>query len=139
MRATLHDRAPNTYYGQWLGKRRCLRVSNRPPLPIMSSRRAPDSLPLTFRSEISQRIARRRVGNFCIDHKEKSAHLAKGRAPGDDHALTASIQATALQLKGRELRLVEVGELVLFHHLAHEADILLAELGILHQLADQAI
>jgi RHS repeat-associated protein len=35
---------------------------------------------LTFRSEISQGIARRCVGNFCVDQKEKSARLAKRRA-----------------------------------------------------------
>ena len=67
-------------------KRRCFRASNCPPLPTMSSRRAPDSGPLTFRSEISQGIARCRVGNFCVDQKEKSARLAKGRASSDDHA-----------------------------------------------------
>ena len=38
------------------------------------------------RSEISQGIARRRVGNLCLDHKEKSARLAKWRGPSDDHA-----------------------------------------------------
>jgi len=53
----------------------------------MRSLRAPDSGPLTVRSEISQGIARRRVGNFCIDQKEKSARLAKWRASSDDHAV----------------------------------------------------
>src|SRR5579871_5252190 len=61
------------------GKSRCLRASKRRPLPIMSSLRAPDSGPLTFRSEISQGTARRHVGNLCLDHKEKSARLAKWR------------------------------------------------------------
>ena len=65
------------------GKSRCLRASNRRPLPIMSSLRAPDLGPLTFRSEISQGIARRRVGNLRVDQKEKSARLAKGRASRD--------------------------------------------------------
>jgi hypothetical protein len=46
----------------------------------MSWLRAPDSWPWTFRSEISQAIARRRVGNFCVDQKEKSAPLAKVEA-----------------------------------------------------------
>jgi hypothetical protein len=40
---------------------------------------------LTFRSEISQGIARRRVGNLCVDQKEKSARQAKRRASGGDH------------------------------------------------------
>jgi hypothetical protein len=57
----------------------------------MSSLPAPDSGPLTFRSEISQGIARRRVGNLCVDQKEKSARLTKWRTSSDDHALTASI------------------------------------------------
>jgi hypothetical protein len=70
MRATLHDHAPNTYYGQWPGESRCFRASNRRPMPTMSPLRAPDSWPLTFWSEISQEIARRRVGNLCVDQKE---------------------------------------------------------------------
>jgi hypothetical protein len=86
MRATLHDDAPNTYYGQWPGKSRCFRASDRPPLPIVSSLRAPDSGSLTFRSEISQGIARHRVGNLCVDQKEKYAPQSKSRASSDDHA-----------------------------------------------------
>jgi hypothetical protein len=53
---------------------------NRRPLPMMSSLRAPESRPLTFRSEISQGIACRRVESLCVDQKEKSARQAKGRA-----------------------------------------------------------
>jgi hypothetical protein len=45
----------------------------RRPLSMMRSLCAPDSGPLMVRSEISQGIARRRVGNFCVDQKEKSA------------------------------------------------------------------
>ena len=72
MRATLHDPAPNTYYGQWPGRKsRCLRASNRRPLPMMSALRAPDSWPLTFRSEISQRIARRCSWKFVCRPKRK--------------------------------------------------------------------
>src|SRR5690242_21541157 len=51
-------------------KRRYFRTSNRRLLPITSSLRTPASWPLTFRSEISQGIARRRVGNLRIDQKE---------------------------------------------------------------------
>jgi hypothetical protein len=39
-------------------------------MPITSSLRAPDSRHLTFRREISQGIARRRVGNLRIDEKK---------------------------------------------------------------------
>src|SRR6185312_16161104 len=67
-------------------KRRCLPASNRQPMPIMSSLRVPESGPLTFRSEISQGIARRRVGNLSVDQKEKSARQSKWRACSDDHA-----------------------------------------------------
>jgi hypothetical protein len=42
---------------------------------------------LTFRSEISQGIARRHVGNVYVDQKEKSARAAKRRASSDDHAV----------------------------------------------------
>src|SRR6185437_7357340 len=65
-------------------KSRCFRASNRQPLPMASSLRAPDSGPLTFRSEISQGIARRRVGNLCVDQKEKSARQAGGALPAAD-------------------------------------------------------
>jgi hypothetical protein len=41
-----------------------------PPLPIVSSLRAPDSRPLTFRNEIAQGFARRRVRNLRVGHKE---------------------------------------------------------------------
>src|SRR6476469_5266197 len=77
-------RTPITGNGR--GKRRCLRASNRRPLAIMSALRAPDSWPLTFRSEISQGIARRCVGNFCVDQREESARLAEWRASSDDQA-----------------------------------------------------
>jgi hypothetical protein len=46
---------------------------------------------LTFRSEIFQGIARRRIGNLCVDQKEKSARLAKGALPATTTPLTASI------------------------------------------------
>jgi len=62
----------------------------------MSSLRAPDSRPLTFRSEISQGIARRRVGNMRAEQKEKSARLAKGRA-------SATKPLTALSKQQRSL------------------------------------
>jgi hypothetical protein len=41
---------------------------------------------LTFRSEISQEIARRRVGNLRVDQKEKSARQAEWRASSDKAA-----------------------------------------------------
>src|SRR5689334_11558541 len=96
MRATLHDHAPNTYYGQWPGERPLFsgpRIARHcPSLPIMSSLRAPDSWPLAFGARISQGIARCRVGNLGLDHKEKSARLAKGRASGDKAAHRFSLK-----------------------------------------------
>jgi hypothetical protein len=80
MRATLHDDAPeHLLWAMAEGKSRCFRASYRRPLPIMSALRAPESWPLTQRSEISQGIARRRGENLRVDQKEKSARLAKWR------------------------------------------------------------
>jgi hypothetical protein len=45
----------------------------------MSAPRALESGLLTLRREILQEIARRCVGNFRVDQKEKSARLAKRR------------------------------------------------------------
>src|SRR5436190_3197732 len=58
---------------------------NSGPLPVMSSLRAPEARPLTVRSEISQGIARRSLGNLSVDQKEKSARQATC-ASSDDHA-----------------------------------------------------
>src|SRR6185437_11763830 len=70
--------------GNGRGKKPLFAGLERRPLPIMSSLRAPESWPLTFRSEISQGIARRRVGNLCVDQKEKSARQAGGALPAAD-------------------------------------------------------
>jgi hypothetical protein len=61
------------------GKSRCFRALYRRPLPIKSVLRASDSALLTPRREISQGIARRRTGNFCVDQKENQRR-AKPRA-----------------------------------------------------------
>jgi hypothetical protein len=53
MRATLHDPAPNTYYGQWSREKRLFPGLESAPLPMMSARQAPDSGLLAFRSETS--------------------------------------------------------------------------------------
>src|SRR5690348_11708089 len=58
-------------------KSRRLRASTRRPLSIMRALRAPESWPFDVRCEISQGIARRRVGNLYVDQKEKIS------APGD--------------------------------------------------------
>jgi hypothetical protein len=50
--------------------------------PVASARFVTADVP----REISQGIAGWRVGNFCIDQKEKSARPAKWRVSGDDHA-----------------------------------------------------
>jgi hypothetical protein len=72
-RDTAGSRAEHLLWAMARGKSRCLRTSNAGPLPIMSSLRAPDSGPSTFRSEISQGIAHRRVGDLRVDQKEISA------------------------------------------------------------------
>jgi hypothetical protein len=78
-RDTARSRAEYLLWAMAGEKSRCLRAWYRRPLPIMSSLRAPESKPLTVGSEISQGIARRRVGNLCVDEKEKSASQAKRR------------------------------------------------------------
>src|SRR5689334_2770264 len=88
------------------GKSRCFRASKRRPLPIMHSLRAPDSAPLTFRSEISQGIARRRVGNLYVDQKEKSASLAKRASSGDQAAHRFYLSNSALTIAAHD----ELGE-----------------------------
>jgi hypothetical protein len=75
------------------GKRPVNTAQNDEPLPIASSWRAPDSGPSTFRSRISQGIARRRVGILFIDRNEKSARRAKCALPLTNTQLTASIQS----------------------------------------------
>src|SRR6185437_5766433 len=80
------SRAEHLLWAMARGKSRCLRASKHRPLAIVSALRAPESWPLTFRSEISQGIARQRVGNLWVDQKEKSARQAKRRASSDDHA-----------------------------------------------------
>ena len=76
-RDTARSRAEHLLRAMAGRKSRCLRASDRQPLPIMGSLRAPESCPLTVRSEISQGIARRRVGKFCVGQKRKIS------APGD--------------------------------------------------------
>jgi hypothetical protein len=61
---------------------------------MMSARQAPDSGLLTFRSEISQGIARPWAGNLCVDKKEIYAP-GEGRGSSDGTPLTGSIQDTA--------------------------------------------
>src|SRR5690348_11589103 len=77
------------------GKSRCLPASNRRPLPMMSSLRVPDSGPLTFRSEISQGIARRRVGDSSVDQKENLRARRRGALPATKRSPLLS-EATAL-------------------------------------------
>jgi hypothetical protein len=91
MRATLHDRVPNAYYGHWLAKMPANTRQNGGPLPVRNSLRAPESRPSTLKSEISQGIARRRVGNLSVDQKEKSARPANDARPATTTPLTASI------------------------------------------------
>src|SRR6185503_1510154 len=92
--------------GNGRGKRRCSRASKRPPLPIKSSLRAPDSGPFTFRSEISQGIACRRVGNLSIDQREKSARLAKRASLVVDGDFLGADGAVEHALAGQDLERV---------------------------------
>ena len=85
MRATLHDHAPNTYYGQWPGEKPLFPDFESPAIAhneLVASPRV-----VTF--DVPERDF---PGNrsplrwkFLCDQKEKSARLAK-RASSDDHA-----------------------------------------------------
>ena len=86
MRATLHDHAPNTYYGQWPEEKPLFAGLESPAIAhneLVASPRV-----VTF--DVPERDF---PGNrsplrwkFLCDQKEKSARLAKWRASSDDHA-----------------------------------------------------
>src|SRR6478735_6227027 len=86
MRATLHDHAPNTYYGQWPGE--------KPPFARLESPAiAHNELAASARVVTFDVPERDFPGNrspprwkFVYRPKRKSARLAKGRASSDDHA-----------------------------------------------------
>src|SRR6185312_14228496 len=65
-------------------KSRCLRASNRRPLPVMSALRAPKSSPLMFRGEISQGNGRRCVGNLSVDQKENLCASRSSVLPAEE-------------------------------------------------------
>jgi hypothetical protein len=86
MRATLHDHAPNTYYGQWPGE--------KPLFPGLESPAiAHNALVASTRFVTFDAPERDFPGNraparwkFVGRPKEKSARQAKWRASGDDQA-----------------------------------------------------
>jgi hypothetical protein len=78
MRTTLHDHAPNTYSGQWSAEKTAVcgpRTSAIAHNELAASARI---VAFLVRSEISQGIARRCVGNLYVDQKEN--------APGDRYS-----------------------------------------------------
>ena len=79
MRATLHDHAPNTYYGQWPGEKPLFAGLESPA--IAHNELAASARFVTF--DVPERDF---PGNrspprwkFVFDQKEKSARLAKAR------------------------------------------------------------
>jgi hypothetical protein len=90
MRATLHDRAPNTYYGQWPGEKPLFPGLESPAIAHNELVASARFVRFDVGSEISQGIARRRVGNLSGDQRKicaagEVAHFRR------DHLLTASI------------------------------------------------
>src|SRR6185437_13963881 len=77
MRATLHDRAPNTYYGQWpsLARPKKLHIfAGHCPSDARLTHRI--RVPLTPRSSKPQQNARGRGYSFSFDEKKKSRSCA---------------------------------------------------------------
>ena len=86
MRATLHDHAPNAYYGQWPGEKPLFAGLESPAI-------AHHELAASAGFGTFDGPERDFPGNrpplrpkFRFDSKEKSARLAKWRASSDDHA-----------------------------------------------------
>ena len=63
--------------GNGRGKSRCLQASNRPPLPKVSSRRTPDSAPLTFGARfLSESLAA--AWEIYVSTKKKNLRTKRG-------------------------------------------------------------
>jgi len=88
MRATLHDRAPNTYYGQWPGEKSLFAGLESPA--IAHNELVANARFVTFDVPERDFPGNRSLARWqlCVDQKEKSAREAKGRAPDDDHRLS---------------------------------------------------
>jgi hypothetical protein len=92
MRATLHDHALNTYYGQWLEEKAAVSGPRTPAI-------AHDELASNARVgafDVPQRDfpgnrSPPRWKNLCVGQKKKSARQETWRASSDDHAFIASI------------------------------------------------
>jgi hypothetical protein len=63
-RATLHDHAPNTYYGHWLANNAGKHAGKRGAIAHNETVASPGVAPFDVRARDSQGIARRRVGNL---------------------------------------------------------------------------
>jgi hypothetical protein len=75
MRATLHDDAPNAYYGQWLVS---LRPKTREMLRSIAHHERAASAGFAAFDVAARDFPGNRgrcVGNFCVDQKKKSARL----------------------------------------------------------------
>jgi hypothetical protein len=69
MRTTLHDRAPNTYYGQWLAKNARKHPAKRGAIAHNELVASPGVAPFDVAERDSRGIARWRVGNLYLDQK----------------------------------------------------------------------
>jgi hypothetical protein len=91
MRATLHDQAPNLYYGQWLREKAAVCGPEAPAIahnePAASARFVPFDVP--DRDFPGNRSPLR--WKFPCRPKRKSAHWRSGALPETARPLTASL------------------------------------------------
>jgi hypothetical protein len=96
MRATLHDQAPNTYYGQWPRGKAAVPGFESPAIGHNKLVASARFVTFDVRSEISQEIARRRVGNLPVDQR-KNLRARRSRAlPATTTCSPLLSEATAL-------------------------------------------
>ena len=104
MRATLHDHAPNTYYGQWPGRKAAVcGPRSRRPLPMMSSLRASD----WDLSRSGARFPRESLAaalEISVSTKRKICAPGEGALPATTPPLTASLNSTLTVAAQDELR-----------------------------------
>ena len=72
MRVSLHDRASNTYCGQWPREKAAVCCIESPAIAHSGLAAVPESAPLTRLSEITQQIPLCCAGNSRFDKKQKA-------------------------------------------------------------------
>jgi len=70
MRATLHQRASNTYYGQWPRSKGAVCCIESPAIAHNELVARAESAPCGVAREIPWEIAARRAANLCFDRRK---------------------------------------------------------------------